>query len=661
MPYPLTWHDAPIDLSFVFDQEKPAGKRGFLTVSGNQFVFEDGTAARFWGTNFNSGANFPSHEYSRKVAKRLAKFGVNLVRFHQMDAEWSTPNLFQFAKGENKHSTLELDRESLDRLDYLMYCLKQEGIYMYLDLLTYRRFKSGDGVIHAELLGEGAKPYSNFNLRLIELQKRYAEQLFTHVNPYTKLAYKDDPAIALAGLANENELFSWKRTPVVLEPYRSELEQMYREWAKQYGREVPQPAGTVRFDVEPDEAMTAFRIELQSKYYQEMIGHLRSIGVRIPISGTNWPINAALLQTQTATDFTDNHAYWWIGDQQHIDNRPMTASNLNILSMLGFMRLPDKPMFVSEWDSPWPNEWRAETPLLLAAAGCFQGWSGYAIHTYRYTTTTDDDRIGRNIMLNGISYRGVFDTFNDPAKFGLFYHAALLMRRGDVREGERLVKVQLSDWNSTYADKRYIYWECRMPATQLLTERHKYAIGLPGDEHAADEVLSPGDVPVDVDKGEIVSDTGEMYRSWDKRYGWIDSPRTKAVYGFVGDAGVIELQGMTVEALTDFATIAVSSLTDEPLDHSDSILLTAVGRSDNTGAEYNEDHTSELMPGSPPIRIEIIQSRIQLLTNETALRVWSVNPEGFYTGEVPSHVEDGVLSFELGKKYPSMYYLIQKQ
>ena len=33
----------------------------------------------------------------------------------------------------------------------------------------------------------------------------------------------------------------------------------------------------------------------------------------------------------------------------------------------------------------------------------------------------------------GVPYReGIFSVWNDPAKFGLFYHSALILRRGDV-------------------------------------------------------------------------------------------------------------------------------------------------------------------------------------------------------------------------------------
>ena len=68
----------PVDISFVFEDEKPAGKHGFCKARGDRFVFEDGTPVRFWGTNLNSGACFPEKDYAPKLAKRLAKIGINV-------------------------------------------------------------------------------------------------------------------------------------------------------------------------------------------------------------------------------------------------------------------------------------------------------------------------------------------------------------------------------------------------------------------------------------------------------------------------------------------------------------------------------------------------------------------------------------------------------
>ena len=100
IPYPFFHDDVPVDISFVFEAEKPAGKHGFLKVDGEVMRFEDGTLARFWGVNINGGANFPDRDYAKKFATRLAQAGCNLVRLHQLDAEWGTPNIFAYTKGK---------------------------------------------------------------------------------------------------------------------------------------------------------------------------------------------------------------------------------------------------------------------------------------------------------------------------------------------------------------------------------------------------------------------------------------------------------------------------------------------------------------------------------------------------------------------------------
>ena len=98
IPMPAYYDDMPVDISFLFEDEKPAGKHGFLKTDGEDFRFEDGTLGRFWGVCVNGGANFPSHDYAEKFSHRLAMTGCNLVRLHQLDAEWNNPNIFAFSK-----------------------------------------------------------------------------------------------------------------------------------------------------------------------------------------------------------------------------------------------------------------------------------------------------------------------------------------------------------------------------------------------------------------------------------------------------------------------------------------------------------------------------------------------------------------------------------
>src|SRR3546814_20443540 len=57
-----------------------------------------------------------------------------------------------------------------------------------------RRFKAGDGVPDADLLGP-AKGFTYIGPELIALQKDYAKKLLGHTNRYTGLRYADDPAV----------------------------------------------------------------------------------------------------------------------------------------------------------------------------------------------------------------------------------------------------------------------------------------------------------------------------------------------------------------------------------------------------------------------------------------------------------------------------------
>ncbi|MCL1854837.1 MAG: hypothetical protein FWF86_03810 [Clostridia bacterium] len=664
IPYTLLWDKAPVDISFLFEQERPAGKHGFMTARDGRFLFEDGTEMRFWGTNFNSGANFPEHSHAEKVARRLAAMGINIVRFHQLDSEWSTPNLFQFTKGPRCATTRRLDPRSLERLDYLIYCLKEEGIYVYLDMMCYRKFKSGDGVENTVLMPEAGRPYSNFARRLIELQKELNGQLWGHYNPYTKLAYKDDPVIVMTEITNENDLFmSWHLGKITLEPYRTELAELYARWAEKNGVAYEgEPPGGIDFENNGDENMARFKSDVMKDYYREMMDDCRRIGVKIPITGTNWSINTAILEAQMATDYTDSHAYCWDGDQRRFTDMSMIRQRGNMLSSLSINRVADKPFFVSEWDEPWPSMYRADSPLLMAAAGSFQGWYGFTIHTYRYGTNEQESvtsKIGRDIVIGNSYYRGIFDTYNDPAKFGLFYHAALITRRGDVRRAEKTVAIA----HENIAGPSVLDGPEHFKAYEMTPEKHRVVTELPGREHgsAADIRLGQRDETEWGAACEVLSDTGEMYRNLEKGYGYIDSPMTKAVYGFHAKGCTYALNGMDISVDNDFATLAVSSISDKPIASSDNLLLTAVGRADNKDAVYQEGHTRQADCGTGPIMAEVIRAKISMETCHANLRIWSVDNEGFYTGAVPFHYEDGRIIFEIGGEYASIYYLIQAQ
>lgn len=652
IPFPANPNDAPFDISFIFEDEKPAGKHGFLKADGERFVFEDGTVARFWGTNVNSGHNFPDYDYAEKFAKRLAKIGCNIVRLHQLDAEWATPNIFQFTKGPHQKNTQSFDPESMRRLDYLIYCLKEEGIYTYMDMYTYRKFKTGDGVENAFILKDGAKPYNYFAPRIVELQKQLARDLWNHVNEFTGVAYKDEPAIVMAEIVNESDFSIYK---IDIEPYVTIYRDLLADWVKETGAELdPYTCNINDFD---DPVQAAFRVKLQEDHYIDMMNCLREIGVKIPICGTNWAVTNEQRKPNNVCDFNDSHFYfydwrWNPGDQRFL-NTALTQAPDGFLHHMAAARSFGRPMFCSEWDMPWPNEYRAESPVLFAAAGLLQGWSGFAIHTYAYSSHLENMKmLGKEISaesIGGTAYReGIFSTWNDPAKFGLFYHAALMTRRGDVKESPNTTAMKALTMNTC-------------PFDELAAVSEYTKIGMEYDEgpSTADRVIDEKTALVDLSKKEVRSDTGELYRNWDKNYGTIDTPRSKCIYGFLEKNGKIEIDGLSVRGKTDFAVVALSSLSDEPLDQCDNILLTTVGRAKNTDAKFDGDLMLEY--GTAPITVEVIEADIELRTSCPTMKVWAVSAEGFYIGALPTTYEDGILRFTVGKSFPTMYYHIREE
>ena len=243
-PFTLPWDDSTssvTDLSGLLDA--PAGKHGFLQVTPDgRFRFENNPArVRFIGAVNVAASNFPANAVARKLANRAAKFGINLIRVHLIDVEGSS-GLFAHSSA----NTLDLDAARLDRMDYFLKCLKDRGIYYNFCIQSGRVFVEGDGV-DAPVENGQSKYVTLFNETLIGLQKDFAEKTLKHVNPYTGLAYADDPALASVELTNENSLFlgwlSWQNDYIfadhpdgIGEYYSEELDGLFNEWlSERYG------------------------------------------------------------------------------------------------------------------------------------------------------------------------------------------------------------------------------------------------------------------------------------------------------------------------------------------------------------------------------------------------------------------------------------------
>src|SRR3954467_14324931 len=152
----LLINDPGEDASTVID------KRGHLHAAGDGHFYFTGTGkrAKFFGPNFMVNTIFPPTpdapqqpgEYqgivppdaADQLAVRLARMGVNIVRLHFIDGGYTRPVSIWDPAYPN--STRHFDPLQVSRLDYLIFRLKQHGIYCDVNLHAGRVFRSEDGV-----------------------------------------------------------------------------------------------------------------------------------------------------------------------------------------------------------------------------------------------------------------------------------------------------------------------------------------------------------------------------------------------------------------------------------------------------------------------------------------------------------------------------------
>jgi hypothetical protein len=193
--------------------------------------YRSGERVRFWGVNLSFGANMPKHEDAPYIAARLAAAGINSVRCHHMDTARWPRGLWNAEDGKT------ISPEALDRLDFFIDQLARHGICVNINLHV--------GRAHSEYLDlpktnrQYDKISNIFTPALIDAQKQFARQLLTHINPYRKVRYADDPAVAFVEVTNENSFFMWanENTLRTLPVYYADiLQKKYNAWlTKRYG------------------------------------------------------------------------------------------------------------------------------------------------------------------------------------------------------------------------------------------------------------------------------------------------------------------------------------------------------------------------------------------------------------------------------------------
>ena len=302
-----------IDLSRL--NEKPAGLHGFVRVDGDRFVFADGHEARFFGVNIQANSLFINDKaLIKQHAQRLAWLGVNLVRLHHHDsATWVRNSLIK--DGE---TTQEINENALESYFWWVKCLRDEGIYIWVDLQGLRPWREGDLVPGwdsdmARDVKKGmstAKGFVYLNKRMQNLTKKFNEVLLTRINPYTDLALKDDPAVMGMLITNENDLTHHFGNRFLADKDHPYHQKLFEDEVEQFSlaHNLPVSALGKTWEAGPSKLILN---DLEGRFNREMIEHLKALGVKVPLATTNLWGGASLfsLPALTMGNMVDVHSY----------------------------------------------------------------------------------------------------------------------------------------------------------------------------------------------------------------------------------------------------------------------------------------------------------------------------------------------------------------
>lgn len=658
-PFVLPWNDAAPGVTDLSGwNEKPAGKSGFVRAVGpHLYAGQPGEGAakplRLFGVNFSFGANFPAAAEADQIAARLAKFGVNCVRFHHMDRDAEQAGIWQ-------NDLRTISPAQLDRLDYFIAKLKEHGIYSDLNLHVSRYFPG-----HARETEGGPRMHKGVDLFMPDMiagLKTFARELLLHVNPYTGNRYVDEPAIAIVELNNEDGIISrwWSGGLDVLPPeMETELTRRWRLYRDTHGYAGEVAALKKRNFPEVTETekrrWMEFLFALEGAYWADMRAYLQDeLGVKSLLVGTQLgAFSVAPLQTDF--DALDYHAYWQHPEWKTKDRSVWSIGNKSLvddptggpIAEAATYRVAGRPFLLTEYNHPTPNTFGGEAFPLVGAYGALQDWAGIFVYSYSHfrAGTWDSKRV-----IN------MFDIDQHPVKMVTLPIAAALFRRGDVSvpAGSRVVPID----PARYGDY-LLQVGTRVSGAHFGLSRTDALRQPVGIELAAGGAgFQPREAPAG--KGAVSSADGSLL--WDTRgkggVVTINTAATRAVIGF-GGGGSFDLGGLTLTPSSErrgWSAIALSSHSGGKLEESDRVLLVAVGNMQNSGWQWtDESHSSLSSWGGPPTLVEGITCDFRWNGVE-GVEVWALDERGQRRTPVPVISADRSASFEISPRYRTLWY-----
>ena len=683
-----------LDLTGILYQP-PVGTTGRVVINkdGNfAFAKEPEKAVRFLSAVYLRGL-FKGHGYFKsplsskkstaEFVRQLKMQGYNMIRFHYLDS-----TLLEGAKED-----FRLNPQTLDKFDYLIYCMKQNGIYANIDFMASRI-----GYSHGYSWSAAPGDKRQFKLDIFfqpgvrENWKRGVRALLTHVNPYTKTRLADDPVLAIAVSYNEQE-FAWgmenlgqarSEWQVFLKSRYKTIEALRKAWGGQAN-------GITGFEQIP--AFTAAQVQENSPLGTDIARFIASKETEL----VDWYQNTArglgfkgYLGTYTMaqslrnivsrrnSDYIALNSYHAHPFSNAIDTASSIARHAKPIRPIISVRACGKPLLATELGHAFWNPYRYEEGMVAGAYAAFQGIDGISPFAQQVTNVP------------GVHPVNTFDLTHDAILKSQEFLMAFLFRRGDVSRSENMVRVQIDPeaifTTGTYSDalnadqsnlilvtgfatevggngkaKKNEYLLPAAGGSSLLirsidvagyTEVRNTKSGMFDFNRTLAELKRAGIVPngnrTDAAKGIFESANGEILLNAKTNFMSVNTPRYQGICGEAGAAA--KLNDFEVKSLGVRGNLSLVSLqNDKSLADASRMVMVFATNLLNSGMVFEDaSFRTRLNNGTTPLLLETGTFRAVLKnSNARDLKLFALATNGQRIAELPLKKTDGTVEINV--------------
>jgi len=693
-----------LDLGGLFAAD-PAGTYGRVIINKNgKTAFKDKPEQeiRFWGSSMPTSDIINenmSHKDIENYVKLLRKHGHNLVRPHFLD-----DFLTQYADKD-----LDFDPIRLDNWEYLVYCLKKEGIYIYFDAMTSTNGFSKGSVWTPEAQKKNFKERIFYDKRVRKHYINGVKKLLTKVNPYTKIKLVNDPVIAVILPFNEQNIHVWSMVesgtiqPIwkkwLVKKYKTN-QALKKGWTDTSGKvwlekgqslsNLPNLSSKQLYNRNPITTDAAYFFH---EMHQELMGWykgaLKEMGYQGLITQWDWLPNFLSILARNDSPVLSLHGYHghpngFTSKGSSVNQSSSIETAANYWAALALNRMADRPFFIPEYGQVFWNKYRYEEGLLFGSYSSLQGMDSLTAHAASVVPVS---------MMNKTIKP--FTVGKDPIAMASQTVTAFAFLRGDVKTTKNTIETTISksfvldkgNYSSAiHSDQLKLalltgttvgFRSLKAPRAlkdvkekepiftippfgtseinaQFYFAEIKESANTANDQLKAtvNKMRSLGILSeknrTDINRNIYESDTNEILMEQDKKMLKVVTPFLEGICT-TARSKPEKIGSMNLVSSSVGASISLISLDKKLIKESTRLLLVIATDALNSNMKFKSDERKVLIDiGSEPALMNTITAKINIETeHKNGMKMWALSLSGKRTEELPVKITKGRLVLDI--------------